>query len=461
MKKVLLVIFTVVFTFVVNAQTFSDDFTGLTTSSNLATQSSWTKGGSGPDVTVANATPLTYAGYNSGGGEYVVMPAGTSTSSRVFKLYTPITSYAGSTFYFSFLLRLTATSASSVGYFMTLGDATGSTSFLVPKIFATTNGAGYSIGLSKQTTSLANGLIYGSTVLNLNQTYLVLVRYTFNASGQAAPEKFDDEAYLWINPTGSSEPTTGSAECTATVGGTVGTGDSDFDGFNPIASGVGSFIWNNRGVTNPAGAFDGVRIGWGATSAAAWTNLNAGPLPVELTSFTAVSRGKNVELKWNTATETNNSGFDVEKNVSGSWSKIGFVEGNGTSNAPKSYSFVDASAKGTVSYRLKQIDRDGKFEYSNVVEATVAEVKSFGLDQNYPNPFNPATVISYQIPMNSHVTLKVYDMLGKEVASLVNGAKEAGSYSATFDGSSLSSGIYFYTLRAGNSTSTKKLMLMK
>ena len=188
---------------------------------------------------------------------------------------------------------------------------------------------------------------------------------------------------------------------------------------------------------------------------------NNSPLPVELTSFNAIVKGKNIELQWNTATEVNNYGFEVEKNVSGSWNKIGFVEGNGTTNAPKSYNYVDASASGKVTYRLKQIDRDGKFEYSSVVEATVAAIKTFGLDQNYPNPFNPATVINYQLPMNSLVTLKVYDALGREVATLVNETKEAGTYSATFNGSKLSCGIYFYTLRAGNFIATKKLTMMK
>ena len=184
-------------------------------------------------------------------------------------------------------------------------------------------------------------------------------------------------------------------------------------------------------------------------------------LPVELTSFNAIVKGKNVELVWNTATEVNNYGFEIEKNVSGSWNKIGFVEGNGTTNAPKSYNYIDANATGTVSYRLKQIDRDGKFEYSKTVEATVAAIKTFGLDQNYPNPFNPATVINYQLPMNSLVTLKVYDALGREVRMLVNETKKAGTYSATFNGSKLSCGIYFYTLRAGNFIATKKLTLMK
>jgi len=144
------------------------------------------------------------------------------------------------------------------------------------------------------------------------------------------------------------------------------------------------------------------------------------------------------------------------------WEKIGFVEGNGTTNSPKSYSFVDPNAHGNVAYRLKQIDRDGKFTYSQEVEVAISQMpQMFALKQNYPNPFNPSTVINYQLPMNSLVTLKVFDILGREVATLVNEVIEAGSYNAQFDGSKLSSGIYFYTLNAGEFSATKKLLLLK
>ncbi len=193
-----------------------------------------------------------------------------------------------------------------------------------------------------------------------------------------------------------------------------------------------------------------------------------GLLPVELVSFTATTKGKSVELKWNTATEVNNYGFEIERKIinneqlpMNSWQKIGFVEGSGTTNAPKSYNYIDVSAQGSVAYRLKQIDHDGQFEYSDVVETATAEITDFRLDQNYPNPFNPFTVISYQLPMNSHVLLSVYDALGREAATLVNETKEAGTYSVQFDGSKLSSGLYFYTLRASNFIATKKLTVMK
>ena len=207
-------------------------------------------------------------------------------------------------------------------------------------------------------------------------------------------------------------------------------------------------------------------------------------LPVELTSFTAEIAEKSVELKWNTATETNNYGFEIERTTTtghpeqandasspspknGSvaqhdWVRIGFVEGNGTVNAPKSYSFTDKSANGKTSYRLKQIDRDGKFEYSQTVEMMVVNTpKLFVLEQNYPNPFNPTTAISYQLSASGVTTLKIYDAIGREVATLVNEVKDAGYYSAQFDGARLSSGVYFAKLTSSGKTQMRKLVLMR
>lgn len=197
-------------------------------------------------------------------------------------------------------------------------------------------------------------------------------------------------------------------------------------------------------------------------------------LPVELVSFTGYSKLLNAELKWKTATEQNNYGFEIERSriqnteVSNQkkaeqWSKVGFVEGNGTTNTPKEYSFTDKNlSKGKYSYRLKQIDRDGKFSYSHAVGVTFAStLKEFTLEQNYPNPFNPVTMINYQIPMNNHVTLLVYDVLGRVVTTLVNETKEAGSYSTSFDGSKFTSGIYFAKLQSGNKVQMKKMLMIK
>ncbi len=200
-------------------------------------------------------------------------------------------------------------------------------------------------------------------------------------------------------------------------------------------------------------------------------NLSSGnvDLPVELTAFTAAATSSMTILKWSTATEMNNSGFDVERctmlNTASAtgWQKIGFVAGAGTANAPHEYSFTDKNiTSGRYTYRLEQIDRDGSFKYSQSVEVEVGTVPQvFSLSQNYPDPFNPATVISYQLAVNSFVTVKVYDELGREVSRLVNGNQSAGSHSIRWDGANFSSGVYFYELSAGNFHDVKKLILLK
>ncbi len=188
-------------------------------------------------------------------------------------------------------------------------------------------------------------------------------------------------------------------------------------------------------------------------------------LPVELSDFKAQQHERGVELIWTTASEKNNAGFEVQRRTENSagtsWSVLGFVKGNGTTSEAKSYSFVDRTASGKVQYRLKQVDFDGAFEMLPIVEVDAGLPRSFELGQNYPNPFNPSTVISYQLPISSEVRLVIYDMLGREVATLVNGRQEAGRYSVSFNAASLSSGVYFYRLQASNFVETRKMMLVK
>jgi hypothetical protein len=206
-------------------------------------------------------------------------------------------------------------------------------------------------------------------------------------------------------------------------------------------------------------------------------NIASEPLPVELSSFTASSNQNGVNLKWQTETEVNNYGFDVERKVHTStefspiksglsvtvWEKVGFVAGNGNSNSPKEYSFIDKSPSGgsKFQYRLKQIDNDGAFEYSDVVNVNVGTPEEYYLSHNYPNPFNPATTIDYMISNDEKVNLKVYDILGTEVATLVDEYKQAGSYSVTFNADNLSSGIYIYRLIAGEYISVNRMSLIK
>ena len=191
------------------------------------------------------------------------------------------------------------------------------------------------------------------------------------------------------------------------------------------------------------------------------------PLPVELTSFVSIVNRRDVTLNWTTATETNNSGFDIERSSEGVWTKIGNVNGYGTTTTPNNYSYTDRNLNtGKYNYRLKQIDYNGNFEYFNLnSEINVGIPAKYDLSQNYPNPFNPSTKINFDLPVDGKVSLKLFDMSGREVATLVNEVKTAGYYTVSFNASStaggLSSGVYFYRLNAGEFSVTKKMMLIK
>jgi len=187
------------------------------------------------------------------------------------------------------------------------------------------------------------------------------------------------------------------------------------------------------------------------------------PLPVELISFSASINGDEVILNWSTAIEVNNYGFEVERtDVNEQFEKIGFVNGSGNSNSPKDYSFTDIPNAGNIlNYRIKQIDNDGKYKYSDIVEVTIGIPTQYELKQNYPNPFNPTTKIIYNIPNAGLVMLKVYDILGNELAVLVNENQKAGSYEINFDGSKLASGVYICKFNSGNYSSSVKMLLMK
>ncbi|MDX2129177.1 MAG: fibronectin type III domain-containing protein [Chloroherpetonaceae bacterium] len=193
------------------------------------------------------------------------------------------------------------------------------------------------------------------------------------------------------------------------------------------------------------------------------------PLPVELATFThKVTRG-GVELKWETISEANNAGFTIQRRGVGveEWSSLGFVRGNGTTSERKSYTFTDKEAKGKYEYRLAQVDFDGTLNFSSVIEVNATLPREFALGQNYPNPFNPSTTIRYDVAEFSDISLRVYDILGREVATLINQAQDAGTYQVPFQAGNLglSSGVYFYRITAKSSSSTfvqtKKMMLLK
>jgi len=191
------------------------------------------------------------------------------------------------------------------------------------------------------------------------------------------------------------------------------------------------------------------------------------PIPVELTSFRADVNDGSVVLNWSTATETNNKGFEVQRNSGNGYQVVGFVQGNGTTTEVHNYSFVDKSvASGNYTYRLRQIDFNGKSNYSQEIGVNVDIPKVYSLGQNYPNPFNPSTKIDFNLAADSKVTLKVFNILGQEVTTLLNGNMAAGTHNVTFDASRLSSGVYLYKIEAkgvdgNNFTSIKKMILTK
>jgi len=192
------------------------------------------------------------------------------------------------------------------------------------------------------------------------------------------------------------------------------------------------------------------------------------PLPVELTSFIAELKGNIVTLFWTTETEVANYGFDVERKTQDAkqenrkWKKIGFIEGHGNSNSPKKYSFADNNHPlGTIQYRLKQIDTDGSYEYSDVVSVETKIPNDYELKQNFPNPFNPSTKIRYSLPLDGFVTLKVFDVLGREVATIVDEHKIAGRYELLFNGSQLASGVYICKMNSYNYSNSIKMLITK
>ncbi len=224
--------------------------------------------------------------------------------------------------------------------------------------------------------------------------------------------------------------------------------------------GTGTFI-NSSAGTDVYGTFMG-----GMTSSNFVTSDN--PFPVELVSFNAIPIKDKIKLEWQTATEVNNYGFEIQKssnlinNDSSNWESIGFVKGNGNSNSPKEYTFTDDNLLNATKfeYRLKQIDNDGKFEFSKTIEISLTPTK-FKLFQNYPNPFNPNTKIVYEIQSESNVQIKVFDILGNEIKTLVSGKQVPGTYQINFNADQLSSGIYFYTIHAGKFSDVKKMIIMK
>jgi endonuclease I len=333
---------------------------------------------------------------------------------------------------------------------------------------------------------------------------IIGVQFT-NASGAALtriPVSYSGEQWR-LGATGREDKLNFqySTDATSVTTGTW-TDVDELDFVAPVMTGTVGALDGNASANRTAVAhtITGVDIAHGSTIWFRWLDLNAsgsddglaiddfvlnnggGPMPVELVSFAAMALPHGAELRWRTATETNNHGFEIQRSAIGnqqsrtdsrpltaerlSWKIIGFVEGNGTSNVSHEYSFTDHSlSAGSYLFRLKQIDRDGSFSYSQNVEAAVIGAPlDEALVRAFPNPFNPASVISYSVPAAADgalTQLRVFDVMGREVALLVNGPVSAGTHSVAFNAASLSSGAYLCVLRTGRFSAATRLLLMK
>jgi hypothetical protein len=420
-------------------QLISQDFTSGTVGNAVtASPISWSTNGSGSNTfTISNAATLSYTGYTLGGGNCVSVArvSGTNNVGQTFS----VTS-GTNTIYYSFLLNVSTVGS---GFFVALLPSIASSSYFA-KVFMQSATGGYNLGISKT----AGTGTFGTKILATGTTHLIVVRYSFATGGTT-----NDLAYLWIDPVGSSEPLTANAEA------------SDISGTDASALSSNGCFTLRENTSTPVYYFDGLLVANDASSATAWSDLGVGTLPVELKNFNSRVDGKSVSLNWNTATEANSYGFKVLRSSDNqqTWNDIGFVKGAGNSSAPLTYSFTDRPNAGTHTYKLQVLDNDGSYKFSKEVTATVGAAERFSLNQNYPNPFNPSTVISYTLPVDARVSLKIYNLLGTEVAELINGNQAAGSHSVQLDSDKyhLASGVYLYKLTSGSFSETRRMLLLK
>ena len=433
-KFFLFILFTLLYFPLSFGQIFVEDFNYP--AGDSLTAHGWTKhSGTNPTYTILiQSGSLTYSGYPSSGiGNDVTISGGASSREDVNVGFDSLASN-GDVIYYSFLVNVVSASATQ-DYFIHIGNRTSPTTFTLfaARVYVQDVAGNLRFGLSNTSTATM-----GTTDFSYNTTYLVFVKYTINTGGA-------DECKLWVISTGLplTEIEAGSPEITNTS-----TNGQDLINALALRQGGQSYSVN----------VDGIRL------STQWGDL----VPVELTSFTAIADKNNVVLNWSTATEVNNAGFEVQK-IKGNneFVTIGYVPGHGSTTEPQNYNFTDANlASGSYTYRLKQIDYNGTFSYSNEVNVDVTAPVQFELAQNYPNPFNPSTKINFSLAVDSKVSLKIFNVLGQEVAAGINSNLTAGSHQFNFYASSLNSGVYMYRIEAngidGSSfVSTKKMVFTK
>jgi len=436
-REKIILLFLLIPLFFTKAQTLFLEENFDYTSNDLLTDHGWVahSGGGTESITVNNGG-LTYSGYPSSGIGNAALLDNNGEDVNI-SLTTGVNS---GNIYISFLIDVTSSHTTITdGYILHLYNGSSHYArFFVDYDNASENIA-FGLGQSTSTADLKTSYIYSRDV-----TYLAVIKYSFIVGD------LNDEVRLWIISSGvpSNESNAGSPTLGPTTTTSEGNSLADPTSIDRIA--LRQYNSNQNIIV------DGIRVAddWSLT-----------PLPVELSSFSASAFENGIKLDWKTETEVNNYGFEIEHSLTSletMWKTIGFIEGNGNSNSPNEYSFIDKDISGgKYYYRLKQIDNDGTFTYSKIIDFDTGKPLSYELDQNYPNPFNPVTTIKFTIPEANKVTVNVFNVLGEEIAEIVNQWMEAGTHEVNFDATDLNSGIYLYRIKAGNFVTTKKMTLLK
>jgi hypothetical protein len=377
---------------------------------------------------------LSYPGYASSGmGNYIFLDGGSTGRMcvrRVFGQNLP-------NIYVSFLFKLQDTldlknhTETSSDYIISLiTDASLRGLVYVKKSI---NPGRVVFGLAKNTS-----IVFDTTDVSIAETMLLVIKYKTVAAGSS-----NDTVSLWINP-----PLTESEPPANIVNGSGGD-------FTNGAAG----IYLRQYITTGNIFLDGIRV------STTWGNA---PLPVQLTSFEASGKEDGILLTWKTETEVDNFGFEVERKISSvykneEWKKIAFLNGYGNCNSPKYYTYTDHEVFNycSYSYRLRQVNTDGSFSYSDEISFDTNFPGKFQLYQNFPNPFNPSTTLKFSLPGHRHVSLRLYNILGELKANIFNGYLPAGDHELLMNAGELTSGIYFCVLKSGEMQRSIKIIVAK
>ncbi|CAN5589375.1 hypothetical protein BH10BAC5_BH10BAC5_06890 [soil metagenome] len=389
---------------------------------------------------LVTAPGLTFPGYPSSGigNAVTILNTGQDDYKSLGQNYTNGSVYAS--------MIVNVTTARTGDYFAAFFPSNSQTLFNGRVYVKDTLGGSVIFGLSK-TTAAGGGIFYTSTTYSTGTSYLLVLKYTFNAGTTT-----DDQVSLFVFS--SAAPNT---EPAPSVGPLTGTATDLLD--------IGRFtIRQGTAASSPDLIIDGIRVS---------NSWNEAPLPVELSGFFASTIKNEVILDWATNSERNNHGFEIQRLKvtnepnQNDYSAIGFVQGNGTSNQPHHFKYKDAGlTSGKYLYRLKQKDFNGNFSYFDLnSEVIIGVPNNFSLSQNFPNPFNPQTRITFELPFDGIGDLTIYDVNGREIRKILLGNISAGFQFVDFSGEELSSGVYFYRLNftSGSTkfTDMKKMMLLK